>query len=35
MANREGLGIGVLAGVDDYSQFLVVYTNFEWRMVLA
>ena len=28
MANKEGLEIGVLAGVDGYGHFLVVYTRF-------
>ena len=28
MADREGLGVGVFVGVDDYRYFLVVYTRF-------
>ena len=28
MANIEDLRIGLLAGVDDYGHFLVVYTRF-------
>ena len=28
MADKEGLGVGVFAGVDDYRYFLAVYTRF-------
>ena len=28
MADKEGLGIGVFVGMDDYGHFLVVYTRF-------